>query len=122
MTVDRMSLEELSLLELLTKIGHTEVLSPASYALRDSLLASGLIEHSEDGGVVLTPAGVERCRSLQHRQASDREAARVLAAKHNGSGSDGSGVVLSSDVSKALAETTVPGADGADADAHATQG
>jgi hypothetical protein len=34
-----------------------------------------------NGDLRLTPAGIERCRSLQHRMASDREAAKVLAER-----------------------------------------
>jgi hypothetical protein len=44
------------------------------------LVEAGLVQES-DHGLALTPGGIERCKSLQHRVAGDREAARAIAAR-----------------------------------------
>jgi hypothetical protein len=70
--------QQLDLLECLMRIDRGEALDGRAAALRARLVEAGLVD-DVDGTLRLTPAGIERCRSLQYRMASDREAARVLA-------------------------------------------
>jgi hypothetical protein len=84
MNVDATSLEEMGLLECLHAIAHGEELAQRSHALRDRLIEAGLAVQDDDG-LSLTPAGIERCRSLQHRVASDREAQKMIDQRDAGS-------------------------------------
>lgn len=70
--------QQIDLLECLVRIDRGEALDGRAAGLRDRLIEAGLVD-GMDGMLRLTPAGIERCRSLQHRIASDREAAKVLA-------------------------------------------
>jgi hypothetical protein len=70
--------QQLDLLECLMRIDRGEDLDGRAAALGARLVEAGLVDDL-DGTLRLTPAGIERCRSLQYRMASDREAARVLA-------------------------------------------
>ena len=45
--------------------------------IRQRMVESGLIEDAEDG-LRLTTAGIELCKSLQHRIAADVQAEKVL--------------------------------------------
>ena len=72
--------QDLDLLECLLRIDQNHRLDERADGLLDRLVEGGLVD-SENGNLSLTPAGVERCRSLQHRVASDKEAAKVLAAR-----------------------------------------
>ena len=76
------SLEELALHQCLMQIdGHHA--GTADFEAR--LLAAGLAEQA-DGAIKLSAAGVELCRSLQHRLAADKEAERVVAQAETGNG------------------------------------
>jgi hypothetical protein len=103
MNVDTASLEELSLLECLSAIAHGEELAQRSYALRDRLIETGLAVQGADG-VSLTPAGIERCRSLQHRVASDREAQKMLDGQQASDDGQPSMIVVAKSVSAELNE------------------
>ncbi len=73
-----MPIEELALLECLVRIDGGVAIDRRRPAFGERLVASCLAEF--DGDMIrLTAAGIERCRALQHRDASDREA--VLMAK-----------------------------------------
>jgi hypothetical protein len=72
--------QDLDLLECLLRIDLQQPLDERAGNLIDRLVEGGLVDR-ENGDLKLTPAGVERCRSLQHRVSSDQEAAKVLAAR-----------------------------------------
>ena len=72
--------QDLDLLECLMRIDQHRPLDEQADGLLDRLVEGGLVDR-EHKDLSLTPAGVERCRSLQHRVASDKEAAKVLAAR-----------------------------------------
>jgi len=80
MPVKGMGPQNEDLLECLLRVDREEALDARSAGLVDRLLAGGLLERDGDR-LALTSAGVERCRSLQHRVASDKEASKVLAAR-----------------------------------------
>ena len=73
-----MGQQELDLLECLLRIDRGHALDPRADGMRKRLIAAGLVD-VRDGGLSLTVAGIERCQSLMHRLAGDREAAKVLA-------------------------------------------
>ena len=80
MHVDAMHQDEIDLLECLLRIDMREALDPRAGHMRTRLIDAGLVDETERG-LRLTLAGIERTQSLQHRLASDREAAKVLAAR-----------------------------------------
>ena len=72
--------QQIDLLECLLRIDRGEALDARAADLKDRLVEAGLVDEN-DGLLYLTPAGIDRCRSLQHRMASDREAAKVVARR-----------------------------------------
>ncbi|SDZ09090.1 hypothetical protein SAMN04487939_11575 [Lysobacter sp. yr284] len=76
--MDPISLEDLALLDVLQRIDQGHAPGAHSRALHERLIDAALAEIGEDGALVLTDAGVERCKSLRHRVAADTEAAQVL--------------------------------------------
>ncbi len=74
------SLEDLALKDFLTRIDQGVELVHGDTAIRQRMVESGLIEDDADG-LRLTPAGVELCKSLQHRVAADAQAEKVLQAR-----------------------------------------
>lgn len=78
--MDPISLEELGLLECLANIDRHGEPDPTLEVFRQRLLDSGLVE-LQDEKMVLTPAGIERCRALHHRVAADKEAEKVLSER-----------------------------------------
>lgn len=87
MTDDRYSMQirnigqqEIDLLECLLRIDMGQALDARAADMRLRLIEAGLVQES-DNGLVLTPGGIERCKSLQHRVAGDREAAKAIAAR-----------------------------------------
>lgn len=80
MAVGSIGQDEIDLLECLVRIDQKETLDPRAADLCARLLEAGLAERTAQG-LELTPAGIERCQSLLHRVASDREAAKVVAAR-----------------------------------------
>ena len=75
--MDPISLEELALLDVLERIDQGLDHGPNAAPLLDRLIDVGLLEKAE-GSLVLTDAGIERCKSLHHRVAADAEAALVV--------------------------------------------
>jgi hypothetical protein len=75
--MDPISLEDLALLEVLQRVDQHVVLNEGDSAMRQRMLDSGLIEE-DDYGLTLTSAGIELCKSLQHRVAADAQAAKIL--------------------------------------------
>ena len=47
------------------------------------MIESGLVVERDDG-LALTSAGIEMCKSLQHRVAADAQVAKILKKRENG--------------------------------------
>ena len=75
--MDPISLEELSLLDVLERIDQHLEHGPNAAALLARMVEVGLTE-VQDGFLRLTDAGIERCKSLHHRVKADAEAELVL--------------------------------------------
>lgn len=75
--MEPISLEDLALLEVLQRVDQHVVLTENDNAMRQRLLDSGLVGEDEYG-LALTAAGIELCKSLQHRVAADAQAAKIL--------------------------------------------
>ena len=75
--MEPISLEDLALLEILQRVDQHIVLTDNDNAMRQRMIESGLIEEDEFG-VSLTSAGIELCKSLQHRVAADQQAAKIV--------------------------------------------
>jgi hypothetical protein len=81
--MDPISLEDLALLEVLKRISQHTALTDDDSVVRDRLIESGLVVEDEEG-LGLTSAGIEMCKSLQHRAAADAQAAKILQQRENG--------------------------------------
>ena len=75
--MDPISLEDLALLEVLKRVDQGGELTSAETEIRQRLYDSGLATEG-DGGLHLTAAGIELCKSLQHRVAADAQAEKIL--------------------------------------------
>lgn len=75
--MDPISLEDLALLEVLQRVEQHVVLTDADSAIRQRMIDGGLISDGEFG-LELSAAGIELCKSLQHRVAADAQAAKIL--------------------------------------------
>ncbi|PNS07709.1 hypothetical protein [Solilutibacter silvestris] len=75
--MDPISLEDLALLDVLHRIDQRIELTHGDCEIRQRMVESGLIEDDEFG-LRLTTAGIELCKSLQHRVAADAQAEKVL--------------------------------------------
>ena len=75
--MDPISLEDLALLDVLNRIDQQVELTHGDTEIRQRMVDSGLISDDEDG-LRLTTAGIELCKSLQHRVAADAQAEKVL--------------------------------------------
>jgi len=80
MEVGNISQQKLDLLECLLRIDMRLELDPRADAMLGRLIESGLVNTSGEE-TTLSLAGIERCQSLQHRVAGDKEAAKVIAAR-----------------------------------------
>ena len=78
MAVGGIGQQELDLLECLLRVDLGHHLDPRAQDMLERLIEAGLVD-TADGETALTFAGIERCQSLQHRVAGDKEAAKVLA-------------------------------------------
>jgi hypothetical protein len=78
--MDPISLEDLALLEVLQRVDQHVVLTDGDNAMRQRMIESALIEEGEFG-LTLTTAGIELCKSLQHRVAADQQAAKITAQR-----------------------------------------
>ena len=74
--MEPISLEDLALLEVLQRVDQHVVLTDSDNAMRQRMIDGALIEEGEFG-LVLTSAGIELCKSLQHRLAADQQAAKL---------------------------------------------
>jgi hypothetical protein len=68
--MDPIPLEDLALLEVLQRIDQQIELSSLDSEMRERLVEGGLASEGDDG-LQLTAAGIELCKSLQHRVAAD---------------------------------------------------
>ncbi len=75
--MDAISLEDLALLDVLNRIDQGIELVHGDTAIRQRMVEGGLIEDDTEG-LRLTAAGIELCKSLQHRVAADAQAERIL--------------------------------------------
>lgn len=75
--MDPISLEDLALLEVLKRVDQGDEPSSVETEIRQRLYDSGLATEGE-GGLHLTSAGIELCKSLQHRVAADAQAEKIL--------------------------------------------
>jgi len=87
--MDPISLEELALLDVLHRIDQGVELTHGDSEIRLRMVESGLI-HDDADGLRLTSAGVELCKSLQHRVAADAQAEKVLQQRAESEGNNGS--------------------------------
>ena len=78
--MDPIPLEDLALLEVLKRIDQGAELTVSDAPIRQRLYESALAMDVE-GGMQLTAAGIEMCKSLQHRVAADAQAARIVEAR-----------------------------------------
>ncbi len=85
--MDPISLEDLALLEVLRRVDERVVLTDSDSAIRTRMIEGGLINDGEDG-LSLTAAGIELCKSLQHRVAADAQAAKILQQREGAESSD----------------------------------
>jgi hypothetical protein len=81
--MEPMSLEDLALLEILQRIDQHVVLTDNDNAMRQRMLDGALVEEG-DFGLALTSAGIELCKSLQHRLAADQQAAKIAQQREEG--------------------------------------
>jgi hypothetical protein len=81
--MEPISIEDLALLEVLKRIDSGE-LNASDSQVMPRLLEDGLVTEASHGAA-LTLAGIELCKSLQHRVAADSQAARILQER-NGDG------------------------------------
>lgn len=75
--MDPISIEDLALLEVLQRIDQCIPLASGDSEIRQRLVESALVDESEDPPR-LTVAGIELCKSLQHRKAADDQAAKLI--------------------------------------------
>ena len=75
--MDPISLEDLALLDVLHRIDQGVALVHGDSVIRQRMVEGGLIEDDADG-LRLTTAGIELCKSLQHRVAADAQAEKIL--------------------------------------------
>ena len=75
--MDEISLEDLALLDVLNRIDQGVELVQGDTAIRQRMVESGLIDDDADG-LRLIAAGIELCKSLQHRVAADAQVEKIL--------------------------------------------
>jgi len=80
--MDPISLEDLALLEVLQRVDQHVVLTDADSAIRQRMVEGGLVSDGEFG-LELTTAGIELCKSLQHRVAADAQAAKIVQQRES---------------------------------------
>ncbi|MDH5824175.1 hypothetical protein QFW77_14435 [Luteimonas sp. RD2P54] len=81
--MEPIALEDLALLEVLVRIDQRADLVEGDTEVVKRLVESGLAEKG-DGELTLTVAGVEMCKSLQHRAAADAQAERIRRERSAG--------------------------------------
>ena len=85
--MDAISLEDLALLDVLHRIDQGVQLVHGDSVIRQRMVEGGLIEDDADG-LRLTTAGIELCKSLQHRVAADAQAEKILQDRAAAESSD----------------------------------
>jgi hypothetical protein len=78
--MDPIPLEDLALLEVLQRIDQAVPQTSGDTEIRQRRVESGLVADDEEPPR-LTSAGIELCKSLQHRVAADTQAARIVEAR-----------------------------------------
>ncbi len=86
--MDTISLEDLALLEVLRRIDQAVPLESGDTEIRQRMVESGLVTEQGEWPQ-LTTAGIELCKSLQHRVAADKQAAKVVEKRQAEAGVDG---------------------------------
>jgi hypothetical protein len=75
--MDPIALEDLALLEVLQRVDQCLPLESGDTRIHQRLTDSGLVTMETDPPQ-LTTAGIELCKSLQHRVAADAQAAKIM--------------------------------------------
>jgi hypothetical protein len=78
--MEQIPLEDLALLEVLQRVDQQVEVSSLDSEMRQRLVEGGLASEGEEG-LQLTAAGIELCKSLQHRVAADTLKAAAEAAQ-----------------------------------------
>jgi len=81
--MDPIALEDLALLEMLQRIDQCLPLESGDTKIHQRLVDSGLATVAPDA-LQLTAAGIELCKSLQHRVAADAQAAKIIEQRESG--------------------------------------
>jgi len=81
--MDPIALEDLALLEVLQRIDQCLPLESGDTKIQQRLVDSGLVTVDTDP-LQLTSAGIELCKSLQHRVAADAQAAKIVEQRKSG--------------------------------------
>ena len=75
--MDPIAIEDLALLEVLQRVDQSLPLQSGDTKIHQRLIESGLVTMDTDPPQ-LTSAGIEMCKSLQHRVAADAQAAKII--------------------------------------------
>ena len=75
--MDPIALEDLALLEVLQRVDQCLPLESGDTRIHQRLTDSGMVTMETDPPQ-LTTAGIELCKSLQHRVAADAQAAKII--------------------------------------------
>ena len=86
--MDPIALEDLALLEVLQRIDQCLPLESGDTKIHQRLIESGLVTVDADPPQ-LTSAGIELCKSLQHRVAADSQAAKIIEQREGGEAAEG---------------------------------
>jgi len=81
--MDPIAIEDLALLEVLQRVDQCLPLESGDTKIHQRLIDSGLVTVDTDPPQ-LTSAGIELCKSLQHRVAADAQAAKIVAQRKGG--------------------------------------
>jgi hypothetical protein len=75
--MDPIAIEDLALLEVLQRVDQCLPMDSGDTRIQQRLIDSGLVTMETDPPQ-LTTAGIELCKSLQHRVAADAQAAKII--------------------------------------------
>src|SRR5690606_6798740 len=81
--MDPIAIEDLALLEVLQRVDQCLPLESGDTKIHQRLIDSGLVTVDTDPPQ-LTSAGIELCKSLQHRVAADAQAAKIIEQREGG--------------------------------------
>lgn len=76
--MDPIPLEDLALLEVLQRIDQCMPLESGDTEIRQRMVNDGLVDDEGADMPRLTAAGIELCKSLQHRVAADTQAEKII--------------------------------------------